>query len=417
MTDMPHTRSVRSLAAVLMASTISTTGTRVSAVALPWFVLVTTGSATRTGLVAFCEMAPYVVAKAFSGPLLDRRGPRVVSWTTDVASAVAAGLVPVLHALGLLSFGWLLVLVAVIGTARAPGDLAKEVMVPEAAERARVPLERATGLMGVTNRLASTIGPALGGAMVALLGPMAGLAVNAASFALGSVVIALVVPRGVGGAAVTDGGEPDAGYWRRFGAGLAFLRGEPLLLAIIVLVAITNLLDTAFTSVLLPVWARESGGGPAAIGLAGTAAGLAAVTGSLTAAAVAHRLPRRLVFFVGFVIAGAPRFLVLATHAPLWAVLVVFTVSGLGGGFLNPIIGAILFERIPRPMLGRVTALSDSLAWSGIPLGGLAAGAAVTVFGLVPALLTGGAIYLLITSLTGLRPEWRDMRRVAVAED
>lgn len=410
-------RSLRSLAAVLTAGAVSTTGTRVSAVALPWFVLVTTGSATRTGLVAFCEMAPYVAAKAFSGPLLDRSGPRVVSWSADAVSAVAAGLIPALHVLGLLSFGWLLALVAVVGMARGPGDLAKEVMVPEAAELGRVPLERATGVMGATQRLAATIGPGAGGALVALLGPMTGLAVDAASFALGSVVIALVVPRGVGRAVPSDGAGLDDGYWRRFGAGLAFLRGEPLLLAIVVLVGLTNLLDAAFGSVLLPVWARESGSGPAALGLAGAALGVAAVTGSLTAASVAHRLPRRLVFFAGFIIAGAPRFLILAAHVPLWAVLVVFGCSGFGAGFLNPIIGAIIFERIPRPMLGRVTALSDSLAWSGIPLGGLVAGAAVAAFGLVPALLAGGLIYFLTTGLTGLRPEWRNMRRVAPAED
>jgi hypothetical protein len=86
-----------SLAAVLTASAISTTGTRVSAVALPWFVLVTTGSATRTGLVAFCEMAVrrgQGVQRPAAGP---PRAARVISWTTDAASAVAAGLVPVLH--------------------------------------------------------------------------------------------------------------------------------------------------------------------------------------------------------------------------------------------------------------------------------------------------------------------------------
>lgn len=93
---------------------VSLTGTRVSAVALPWFVLVTTGSATQTGLVAFFEMAPYVVVEALTGPLVDRVGPRTVSWSTDLASATAAA-VPLLHALHLLSFPLLLALVAVIG--------------------------------------------------------------------------------------------------------------------------------------------------------------------------------------------------------------------------------------------------------------------------------------------------------------
>ncbi|MEU2516766.1 MFS transporter [Streptomyces syringium] len=408
-------RSLRPLAAVLAATAVSLTGTRVSAIALPWFVLVTTGSATQTGLVAFCEMTPYVVVKALTGPLVDRVGPRVVSWTTDSLSAVAAGLVPLLYALDLLPFWLLLALVAVIGAVRGPGDLAKEIMVPEAAERSAVPLERATGISGVTERLASTVGPAAGGALVALLGPQAGLVVNAACFALGSVIIGLALPRGMGHAtecpAPPEGGK-EPGYWRRFGEGFTFLRGEPLLLTIIVTVGITNLLDAAFVTVLVPVWAKESGGGPAAIGMISSVAGITAVLGSLVAAAVAHRLRRRLVFFAGFLIVGAPRFLVLASGAPMWAVLVVFAVGGFGGGFLNPILGAISFERVPRQLLGRVRALGDSLAWAGIPLGGLLAGAAVASSGLVPVLVAGGAAYFLTTSLAGLRPEWREMDRL-----
>ncbi|MGW5302593.1 MFS transporter [Streptomyces griseoluteus] len=395
---------------------VSLTGTRVSAVALPWFVLVTTGSATRTGLVAFCEMTPYVAVKAFTGPLVDRIGPRAVSWTTDLASATAAAAVPLFHAVDLLSFPLLLALVALIGAVRGPGDLAKEVMVPEAAERGGVPLERATGLSGVTERLASTIGPAVGGSLVALLGPLTGLVVNAGCFALGSVIIALALPRGMGHAieeAPSQAGETEPGYWRRFGEGFTFLRGELLLLTVTVMVGVTNLLDAGFTTVLMPVWAKESANGPAAIGLMGTVAGAAAVAGSLVASLAAHRLRRRVVFFTGFLLAGAPRFLILASHAPTGAVLAVFAVSGFGSGFLNPMLGAVLFERVPRRMLGRVSALGDSLAWAGIPLGGLAAGAAVASVGLSPVLLAGGAAYFLTTNLTGLRPEWREMDRAS----
>lgn len=155
----------------------------------------------------------------------------------------------------------------------------------------------------------------------------------------------------------------------------------------------------------MPVWAKESGNGPTAIGLTGSAMGAAAVAGSLIAAVAAHRLRRRAVFFAGFLLAGAPRILILAFDAPLGAVLAVFAVSGFGAGFLNPVIGAVLLERVPRRMLGRVNALGNSLAWAGIPLGGLIAGAAVASIGLVPVLLVGGATYLLTTNLAGLRPE------------
>jgi MFS family permease len=405
-------RTLRPLAGVLVATWLALTGTRISVVAVPWFVLVTTGSATQTGLVAFCEMAPYVLVKALAGPLIDRTGPRTVSWSTDAVSATVAVAIPALHAGGRLSWWLLLLLVAVIGAVRAPGDLAKQVMVPEVAECGRVPLERAAGLSGVAERLALTVGPAAGGSIVALLGPMTALVVNALCFALGSLVIAFVVPRNVGRSAEEPEREPGGhGYWRRFGEGMRFLYRDPLLLTVTAMISVTNLLDAAFTSVLVPVWAKESGNGPGAVGITGSAWGLAAVAGSLVAATIAHRLRRRLVFFTGFLLAGAPRFLILTVDLPVWAIAAVFSVSGFGAGFLNPILGAVLYERIPRQLLGRVRGLGTSLAWMGIPLGGLLAGASVSFFGLVPALLAAGVTYFLTTNLAGLRPEWREMDR------
>ena len=59
----------------LTADAISLTGTRVSMIALPWFVLVTTGSATKTGMVALAEMLPMVLLKVLGGPVIDRLGP------------------------------------------------------------------------------------------------------------------------------------------------------------------------------------------------------------------------------------------------------------------------------------------------------------------------------------------------------
>ncbi|MFI0982572.1 MFS transporter [Streptomyces sp. NPDC021093] len=421
---------LRPLAGVLTALLVAHSGTRISAIAIPWFVLVTTGSATQTGLVAFCEMGPYVAVKAFAGPLVDRIGPRRISWVADVVSAAAALLIPLLHAEGMLSFGVLLALVAVIGTVRSPGDLAKDVMIPEAAGLSRVPLERATGLQGVFERLAGTVGPAAGGTLVGLVGPMVGLGVNAVCFALGSLIIAVALPAGMGrpqkhdaekhfaekgkgGEAGEGGGTREArdGYWHSFRQGFAFLRGQPILLTLYAMLGITNLLDAAYVAVLIPVWASGSGYGPATIGLVLASFSVTATVGSLIAAAVAHRLRRRPVFFLGWLVTGAPRFLILMTDAPLWCVAVVIGIGGFGGGFINPIIGAVTYERIPPEMMGRAQGIGDAITWAGIPLGGLLAGAAVAGMGLAPALLIAGAVYFLTTNLTGLRPEWREMDR------
>jgi MFS family permease len=109
----------RGLAGVLAAQAVAWTGTRLSAIALPWFVLTTTGSAARTGLVVFAEMAPYLVLQVLSGPVIDRIGSRRISIVGDLVSMGTVALIPLLYAADALRFGPLLALVAVVGLSPA----------------------------------------------------------------------------------------------------------------------------------------------------------------------------------------------------------------------------------------------------------------------------------------------------------
>jgi MFS family permease len=61
---------------LVSAYLVSEVGTAMSSVAIPWLVLVTTGSAAATGIVGFAQMAPYVTLQATAGPIVDRVGLR-----------------------------------------------------------------------------------------------------------------------------------------------------------------------------------------------------------------------------------------------------------------------------------------------------------------------------------------------------
>jgi MFS family permease len=136
------------LVGVLAAQAVAWTGTRLSAIALPWFVLTTTGSATQTGMVVFFELAPYVVVQVLSGPIIDRVGPRRISILGDVVSMAVVVLVPLFYAVDMLPIWLLLALVALVGAFRGPSDTAKSLLIPHVTRHARVPLERGTGLAG-----------------------------------------------------------------------------------------------------------------------------------------------------------------------------------------------------------------------------------------------------------------------------
>src|SRR5699024_998510 len=155
----------------------------------------------------------------------------------ELAAAVAIGFIPVLVLLELLPFGALLAMVALVVLTSGPADGAKQALVPAIAAEAQVPLERVTGLLGSIARLASTVGAAGAGAVVALLGAVPALTITSAAFVAAVALIAVTVPGGGHG----DGAGAEGGsYLDRFKGGAVFIGQDTLLRAIYLMTATTN---------------------------------------------------------------------------------------------------------------------------------------------------------------------------------
>jgi MFS family permease len=211
--------------------------------------------------------------------------------------------------------------------------------------------------------------------------------------------------------------EAPASYVAELRDGWNFLRRDAVLMSLCVMVAVTNLLDLAWSAVLLPVWAHDSGAGVGVVGLVFSVWGGASMLGSVVAAAYGTRLPRFPTYLIAFLVTGLPRFVLFAIGVPLWAILAMCVVGGVSSGFLNPVLGAVQFERIPRAMVGRVTALSSALCWSLMPFGGVLGGVLVSGIGLSPALLVIGFAYFAATMSPALFPSFRGMNRQEPALD
>jgi MFS family permease len=138
------------------------------------------------------------------------------------------------------------------------------------------------------------------------------------------------------------------------------------------------------------------------------------MVGAVAYGAVGHRLPRRPVFVAGFIVASLP-LLLLATMPPLPVTVVALAIAELGSGPLNPILGAVAYERIPAEMRGRVLGPLTAGAWVAMPLGVLVAGVALDGAGLRPTLLAIGACYLVTTLTLVVNPAIKGMDRPAPA--
>ena len=105
----------RSILALVIGEFVSRLGSQLTNLALPWFVLVTTGSPSRMSVVFAVELAPVALLGIPAGSVLHRIGPRAALLISDGVRAPLVALVPLLHATGHLTFALLLVISAAHG--------------------------------------------------------------------------------------------------------------------------------------------------------------------------------------------------------------------------------------------------------------------------------------------------------------
>lgn len=404
------------LPGLVAANVLAVVGNSITLVALPLYVLAETGSAVLTGALAVATTLPVVVGGALGGVLVDRFGYRRSSIVADLVGAATIGAVPLLHVTVGLPLGVLFVLVFATNLLDAPGQGARTALVPEVAGRAGVQLDRAMGWWGAAQRTGSLVGAPLAALLVAWVGPLTVLVLNAATFVLSAALVRFAVPGDLQPAAGEPGtdGEPAAAvhepYWASLRAGLRVMWDNRLLRAVVLMVVLTNALDVGLISVVLPVYASVELTA-AVYGLLVGAFGLGAITGSLLFSAVGPRLSRRWTYAVGFALTGPTVCFVFAAQPGVVGCLVAMAVAGLAAGSLNPIIGTVLLEQVPVRMRARVNGAVNAAAWSAMPLGALGAGVLVEQAGVVTSLLVVGAAYVVIVSGPFVFPVWRLLER------
>lgn len=393
------------LYALFVADAISLVGNVVAQLAIPWYVLITTGSPTLTGLAVFFNFLPVVLAGVFGGVIVDRLGFRTTSVIADLASAGAVAAIPALNATVGIELWQLMSLVFLGALLDAPGTTARAALFPDVVELAGVRMERAAGIRGGIQRGSLLVGAPIGGLLVAELGATTALWLNAASFLVSAALVATIVP-----AATRDAtAEAPRRFFADLAEGMRFIWNHRLVRAVVGTVLITNFLDAPF-AVVMPVYAREAFGSAVDLGLMLGVFGGAALVGSLVFSLIGHRLPRRLTFVSCFVVWAAD-YLVLATLPSLPVTLVALGIGGLAVGPLNPLLGTLSYEIVPAELRGRVFGAITSGAWAAIPAGILLGGVLVEAVGVAATFAGIGVCYLAVTAFGFFNPAFRDMDR------
>ncbi len=375
-------------------------GERMIDVALGWELYQRTGSALVLGGVGLAVVIPVILLSLPAGHIIDRFNRKYIVIISQAALAlVSLGLTVLSFERGslVLIYGCLVL----YGCASAFNSPAAATLVPQVVdERA---FENAATWDSSVGQLASVLGPAVGGLLIALLGGATLVyAINAGVILL--FVCLLFFLREIRPVAPTH----ETTTLQSLGEGLKFLRSTHVILASITLDMFAVLLGGA--TALLPIYARDIlHVGPAGLGWLRAAPSIGALCFSFV---IAHTPPFKhagrtlLLAVTGFGLAT----IVFGISRSFWLSLLML---GLLGGFDNisvVIRSTLLMTRTPNALLGRISAINFIFIGASNELGGFESGLAAQFFGPVIAVAGGGIGTVLVALAVALI--WPEMRRL-----
>lgn len=352
----------RPLTVLLSTSFISLISNQLTALAVPWFVLALTGSATKMGITAAATMLPAVVMTFLGGAIADRTNERRLSAFSDIVSGVTVALVPLLYVLGYLNFALLLVLMVAGAIFDTPGYSARSKLLPKLAERGGVEIERVTSMQGVFQAVSMIFGAVLAGVLIAWLGATNVLWFNAAAFALSAMTMLLLIPEMHVAREIVPSVVEDIRI------GLRYVRQNSLIGALIVAALVLNGLLSPFMAVLLPYFAKTEWDSATRFGLMVSGFGAGALIGSIAVGALTNRVSRGVIVRISILLLTLPAFFFVALPGIVIAWISAFLI-GLGMGMINPLISALMYRLTDPEVLGRVHGVVGAGAMIASPLG------------------------------------------------
>jgi MFS family permease len=356
--------------ALLAANLISLTGNQVTMFALPWFVLATTDSAVKTALVAATQMAAFLLAAVAGGVVVDRFGPKWLSVVSDVFSGLSIAAIPLLmETIGL--HLWQILALAFLGAVLdSPGGNARYGIVTDLIESGDFPAERMYSAFSSADGVARIGGPILAGALIAAIGAVNALWVDAVSFAISATLIAVLVPLTSRPAL-----EP-ASFLEDIKAGWTYLNSRKIIVRFFTLIVLVNMSAVPLAAVVIPKIARDFYESSRAGGVMLAADGVGVIVGGLVFGVLGKRLsPYRsmmtaLVLLVCSVLLLAGLFAVPVSVGAL-------LLTGIGFGIMVPNNQSIYRRITDVQYRGRLLGLRDAVVGFSAPLMVVIAGVAL----------------------------------------
>jgi MFS family permease len=350
----------------LWLGTLSTnTGFWMYQIAVGWLALVLTDSALFVGLTGFAGGIPILFLAIPSGIVIDRVDRRTVLLLAQLGVMVVAAAFAFLVWTDLIERWSVLLLAFATGSVMAFIFPTRNAIVPALVDRHN--LANAVALNAAGQNATRVVGPALAGAMIALIG-IAGTFALAAALQIAAMLWTAQLPKRASEARVQAGT-----LGSNLTLGLRVIAGDRFLTGLILLASVTTILVMPYIN-LMPVFARDVlGTGEIGLGLLMGVTGLGSVIGALMVAR-SQRLATRPGVQVWTALGFAALVFVFAVTPNLVGAAVVLFVAGLVSAAFMAINQTVLQLQVQDEVRGRVLSIY-LLTWGMLPLGQLPIGA------------------------------------------
>lgn len=392
----------RSFALLWSGQTISRLGDSLYGVALAWWVLQKTGSATAMGTVLIFSFAPTLVFLLIGGVTVDRFPRLRVMLASDLLRGAVTTAVALLAFNGLLEIWHIYIASVLFGFVRAFFQPAYAATVPDIMPRES--LNSANSLTNLSGEITGIVGPALGAAVVGLSGTALAFGLDALSFFISAACIVLLPPLP---AARPAGHQANVLVDLREGIGAVFAR--PWLWITIAIFALVNVTSRGPVNVALPFLVNDTlHADVGTLGLFFSLESAGLMLGSLWLGRQS-RLRRRGLVAYGASLLGGLAVFVVGFPIGIVGVGLAFLCLGLTMSFFSLIWTNTIQEMVPKDLMGRVVSVDMLGSFVLLPVGWGIAGWATDLLGAPMVFLIGGALTMTLIGIGLLHPAIRNL--------
>jgi MFS family permease len=362
-------------------------------VAMPWFLLEFTESIAFTSGILAIKIFPILISTLYGSWILDKYSKRMICIVSDILSASAILMIPILFKTDLLTIAPLILIIAFSSILEQISSASLSSMVPDLLENSSMRVEKLNGIVGSLHNFGDLAGPVAGGFIVAAYGSVIALGIDALTFLISAIVfIFFITPH-----------KPIHDHDHQVKsdnivAGFQFLASQYCIFFVAVLSVIVNLLIIPLLTLILPFVAKTQLDSALNFGILISIFGAGTFFASIMFTAFGHRVDKLVLIYLCNALLLLC-FLAASFTLNMYALACILFFVGISVGFFGPLDDTLLQMYTPKSLRGRVFLAYSTLRYITVPV-------SMVIFGFLLESISLSVIFIIMAFILFITLLW-----------